>query len=607
MEVSNENFLSLFREGMTSDCTRDEKRDFLALMFEKLVVSPSVKDHYAKKLNFKASELVPPSDKSIRLVADQTYNMLFYSDIEPSDWEFDFIDMNLDIGIMSLVNRELNGRCIVENLIAPTADTAVSVYTLINEGAGADISSYNLYRLAFEHQCSHTVNIVQTFLDSRRLPSLSNLHRLLVIDSDFTLDILELFLLYKVTFPSSCLTYALKYFGARHQLKLLTFILEQEVIPDQHHIHFARRHCAKPCVWMLEDAYREYHGTAVEDMSLEDLISLESQPSRSKIPSIERTLRNQTKISVYHCLRHIRNGKEITSEHMDLLFKNLSRYTFELFRLFLICGIKLSDQKLKGMSDRDFPDFEKIIKLHLLYGFQINQEVMNHILKNNEGKFDPDDVDPVLLAFDTMELILDRKTPIQQVVSEYMDRAPGIYELLIRSGVHPSLDLLNVYCTNRTSFFIKLIDDEEDFEVNPRNQQLLTIAIETSTGEIVRELVKKGFNVTPIEALMSIFYQLEETVNFLIKKMLKSYTEGSSMDSSSKDASFMPKTIECIDENDLISLTLSQPNTETKKDLRRLLESGEEVSSKHFDMLRRNISIFTPELIQLIEKRGWSY
>lgn len=623
MEISNQGFVDNFRSAMMSDYSDEDKRDFFCKLFENLVLSEAVQNHYEEKLKLKESVLACPSSESIKLVADQTFNLLMYADGNPESWDLEFLKMNLDVGVSSLFNRELNGRLVIQTICSPSVDAPTNISYLLKGGAGADISDYNLFRLAFENQNPHTLSIVQALLDSNRLPTTTNLHRLLVVNSKYTLDIFKLFIPYKVAFTPSCLSYVLKYSGNENRLSLVTFLLNQGVIPDQYHVDFARKHCDSDTVSKLEFAFEEIYGMKAGSQTLFDFFECYASPRQSKLSSIESLLKKQNEYSLPLLLENIKRGNRLSDKDLKLLITHPQEYTFEIFRLFLICGFKLSVEQMKGMIEKRFPDFEKILQLSRLYGHIIPDEIGNLIWDTSESRLSrSNDKDPYLLALEidvgdltkSRTLQKEKGTPIKTIVAEYLKRAPGLYELMIRSGVHPSLYFLNLYCSNRQKFFDKLLHAKGYLEANSRNRRLFSIAIGSANGNTVRELVKRGFKVTPVEVIQAVHFQMGSIADFLMEKMFLEYRrmqkvsqEGASSSLPLNFESFAPKLIEVKDENDLFQLALSTLGDDTKKEFKRLIESGETATPELFDILRSRICIYTPELIKLLERRGWRY
>jgi len=565
-------FEILFKNYMQTR-TKDQRLDYLTSLFQDLVVTKP-----------ETSE-IDLSDRVFSLVAKKAYKGLFQSETKLEDWNGDFLQRVLESGLLQLKEIQDNTECLKEWITGQCTRTTVIIELMIRQGV--DLSDYELYRLAFQNQTLDTINIVKQFLASDCTPNEMNLNHLIAQNSKYTIEILEQFRPYPVVFPNSCLTYALKYRG-KDQKQVVQFLINQGIIPTEQQCNFATCHCPIQVQKIIKSAAGE--------KALTDNASffLPAKAEVGSIPTVRAVIRKQDDFSIHSLLAHFAVEGKFKSGYLNYWIKNPGSRSLEILRLFLMCGLKLSDRQWIDMIDAKFPDIDKVLILHKMYGYGLSQEVWNKLIERNTKEGSSTSAgDPVLEALDVkLPYVCSVDKNFKGVVIEYLSRVPGLFELLLKSGIQPSLKHIRAFLKAPKDSFFELLLNDAYFESNSYNRDLIDMAIKTASGSVVMRLVNRGFPLEVLDVINGVKMLREKTSSALNKKLRKS------------ESLVELKNFPIEDEDDNILAVLANQASCSLQLLRDFLDEGIVPENKHVAYLNDHQTEFTPELLQEIEKSG---
>lgn len=236
----------------------------------------------------------------------------------------------------------------------------------------------------------------------------------------------------------------------------------------------------------------------------------------------------------------------------------------------------------------------RYIRVHQVYGHTLTDKIQAALKARKKGVGSSTAIDPVIKALEFSKdrpYICRSQKSLKSLANRYIHRAPWLFELLISSGIQPSEShIKDFFSVPRDSFFKSLLNDAY-FEANSYNQDLLDQVIVMATGDIVKELVNRGFVVGLTHILKSFETQRAETTTFLINHF--------------KETCDLHEPIK-FDVDSSIWNCFSYQSLYSYRILKDRLEDGDILERKQIDFLKKNPTQFTPEVLLEIERSGIS-
>ncbi len=554
-----------------------ERVDYLGGLFESIVVSPDVRDAWG-------DQLYPVSDFGLGIVAKKAYKRLFLSGMKPGSWTLGYLEVMLK-NALSLTRQIQENTYKLDQLIrSRSLDASAKAYALLKEDV--DFTVEELYTLAFFHQTSDTPYLVQRFLETRGIPTTRNINVLLAQDSEWTLDILDALRKTKMVFTKANLDTALKYSGQK-QADIVQFLINQGVAATSQQLTFARVHCDQEVVDALKSTL------SAKMVGSEDGSLFRPEPRRKKPSPLKTAIRKQDESCVLDVLHHLAKGKRLTPGDLKYWVSCPGHKSLTLLRIFLMCGVSLSDVDWKTLMEEKYPNLYGVVKLHLLYGHDLSDEIVG-ILSDRETNEKGDNL--CLKALDDRpdkEKAYPKVNNVSAFANEFITQAPELFELLLISGVHPQLQHIAAFKKICKDEFFDLLLKDENFESNRYNQKLLDLAIESSTDTTICQLLEKGFRLTLDHVQTALFTQKPDLTDSLSRRLLENSKE-------KKEARpFEPMKIK-----DPIFRLLSDQNEFTARELERFIEEGCYPQEQHARYLVENPSLYAPGIFLVMIKSG---
>lgn len=556
-----------------------ERVDYLGGLFESIVVSQDVRDQWG-------DQLYPISDYGLGIVAKKAYKRLFLSGMEPGSWTLGYLEVMLK-NALSFTRQMQENTYKLDHLVrSRSLDASAQAYPLLKEGV--DFTVEELYTLAFFHQTSDTPYLVQRFLETRGIPTNRNINVLLAQDSEWTLDILDALRKTKMVFTKTNLDYALRCSGHK-QVEIVQFLINQGVAATNEQLTFAKVHCDQEVVNALKSTL------PAQTVDSEEGGLFRPEPRRKKPSPLKAALRKQDDSSVLDILHHLAKGKKLTSGDIKYWVFCPGHKSLTFLRIFLMYGVSLSDVDWKKLIDEKYPNLYGVVKLHLLYGYDLSDEVVG-ILSDQETDEKGDNL--CLKALDDRpdkEKVYPKVNNFSSFANEFITQVPELFELLLISGVHPKLQHIAAFKKICKDEFFDLLLKDENFESNRYNQTLLDLAIESSTETTVLKLLNKGFQLTLDHVQTALFTQKPELTDSLSRLLIEQSKE-------KEDA----RPTEPVNKKDPIFRLLSDQNEFTAKELERFIEEGCYPREEHARYLVENPSLYAPGIFLVMIKSGLS-
>jgi len=580
MSSSIEQFRTEFSKEMMGLKTQEQRLHLLTSLFQCIVEPP---EGTAPNPAIEGKELSPFSDWTYGKVAMRAYKLLFQSGNTPDQWSRENLMLMLDKGIEKMSQIRVNTDWLVLFLEDRNCLASSQAFSLLK--GGVDLSDYELYRLAFQYRSDDTKHVVDRFLGRSRCPSEVNLCYLIIADLPDTVEILEQFRPHEVVFTSACLTHALKY-QCKYQKQVVQFLLNQGVSPTREQWQFAKTHCSPEVQETVKGACS--HAVLISQNEL-----YTKPPSRKKenIRTVSKAIIQQGNETIDHLLHHIAKGTKFEERHLNTWMKYPGEQKLIILRLFLMNGKGLTEnQWLQIIKTRD-KDIPRIIMLHRMYGHSISDTVGSALLEMNSEE-GASDGDPALKALEAeIPRVYKIKGKPNSVAKEFR-KMPGLFDILIKSGIHPTLEHLGAFKRTPKDAFFELLLEDPYFEANRHNQELLDIAIKNASGEIVVKLLDRGFELTIEHVIKALKTQPADMTTFLIFKLKQG--------SSDKKKPF----VEEAGEYSGMESVLIDQDSDSLGLLQQFLDKGFEPKKEHAELALKRPTIYTPELLQCLEKAG---
>jgi uncharacterized protein YneF (UPF0154 family) len=580
----------------------EEKAQYMSSLFQQLVGKPLVKELYIEKHDIKAAETIQLSSDCIYQIASDAIASLYQLGNDPIAWDKFKVNKIIEKGVSdywSEWKRERNDTCLLKELKSPSSESPALILEWLKEGS--NIETYDIYRILFQSQNEFTAGIVAALLECRRFPEKNNVHSLFVHNSPHTLEILKELASFKLLTPT-CLTFAIRYSGTQASATI-KFLLKEDVVPDKYHWSFASKHLDENCRRLLKNKFDDPNDDSDKCCVEDDYMSIGSQPSVYRLLDLNEIIKNPGEEALSDLVSHVYQGHELTSRQFNELIEENRPFSLELLRVYFMYGFKLSEKQLKGLLRKNNEYTPAIIKIARMYGLEITDQM---VIGGIENKKNP--VSELTLQALTMEVpIYPDASPekLDELVSNYVHEAPGVFELLIRSGVHPGEELLKAYKeVPKDQFFKHLLEKEPFFEFNCRNEKLLKIAIQTSTSDVISSLLEKGFLLRIKNVINAILHQPPGVGKDLIETLKNSSSQEYIIGKKRKHPNDFQLTEDIFD--DPIAMALLNQDAQTFERVKQYIEEGARPKESHVLLILQNPTIYSPELIYLLEENGVS-
>ncbi len=584
--VSEVNFANRVCQEFADFSPSKQRSQRFGTIFKDWISSRKIQECYLEEHDIEAIGAISHLDGQIEELKKNVLAQLEQLGNDPLRWNKDHVNKIINNMMQKYWNQwkiQRNDNCLHLELESLTEDSPKLISEWLKEGSS--LQSYDIYRTLFQNQNEHTAAVVEALLSIGYVPEDENINFLFVNDTSHTVDILEA-LTSKQCFSASCFTFALRY-CQDHLKKIVDFLLKNKVSPEEYHRSFASRHLTSFC---QEQFKCGPHSVA------DEYFFMNSQSPDHSFRKFNDIINNPDKDSLRDLVTHIYKGTLLNNWGFNKLVnqvvsgKECVDYSIELLHVFFISGYQLSTSQLRKLLSSKSERSLFIIKLARMYGLKITNEMASNELDNKKN------LDALFGATDCYPKM--NKAELKKLIETYVQNSPGLFELLIQSRVHPSFELeMGFHEIPKRKFFEHLLEKEALFEANDRNQRLLENAIQTSNKEIIFSLMEKGFHLTIKNVIQSILYQPKDVTHELIKKLKE---RKNSQNGESKP----PLTNEIL--KDPISLAIYNQNDETYKRVKSFIDQGEKPCVRHLRMITENPTIYSPELILLLEKNGVS-
>jgi len=587
-----------FSNRLKADFTRiteDQKIDYLTELFEDLVEKPGIKENYP-------AAALPLSQRTFRQAGERAHVFLMALSRIEDGWKDAWLKTMLENAMSYLARISQNTQALRQMILGETI-TAAELKRLVDDGV--DLTDAQIYRLIFDNQSDETLLLVKQLCEMKRFPAEHNLSHLIAIDSPWTLEILQSFRPYReVTFSNACLNAALR-FSTSRQTEIIRFLEQQKIEPTPKQIQFAHVHGTPAIRKSLKFACRQ---TSYKECHDGQQFFVRRGDKEMPFKSIIDAILEQSDLSIAYILRLLGRGDKLKGEHLDYLIQrpiasggsDQKDYTFEILRIYLMQGVSFSEQQwdfvMQGNRSGFISDsnLARTIRLHQVYGHEVPGKIAKALRKSKGSEGSSRAINPVVKALDfpkNRPYICRSSKSLKSLANLYLQRAPRLFELLISSGIHPSESHLKEFFAVPRDPFFRLLLNDAYFEANKYNQHLLNQALHMATGDIVQELVKRGFIVRFSDILQSLETQRQETTSFLIDHFKKT------------SESLEPIQIEA---DSSIWKCLSFQCDYSCRLLKDRLDDGEIPGKKQIEFLQKNPTRYSPELLQEIERSGYS-
>ncbi len=584
--VSGVNFANQVCQEFDDLSSQEQGLHRLGVIFKGWISSREIQQCYLEEHDIKAIEAISHLDGQIEKLKMKAFKQLNQLGNAPLHWDKDCVDKiinNMMQDYWDQWKKQRNDRCVFIELASITEDSPKLIAEWLQEGS--NLQCYEIYRALFTNQNEHTASVVKALLKIGFVPDNENINSLFVKESPHTVEILEA-LTPTQCFSPSCFTFAFRY--CQDYLKqIVDFLLQNEVHPEEYHRSFTSRHLPSFCKEQFVCGKRS---------SADEYFFLKSQSCDRSLKRFDEIINCPDKDSLGDLVAHIYNGNSLNKRGFNKLIsqvitgKECGDYSVELLHVYFIFGFQLSPLQLKNLLKSDSERSLLVIKLARMYGLEITNDLAANQLGNQKN------IDALFVATDRYQKM--SKPELKELIKTYVQNSPGLFELLIQSRVRPSFQLeMMFHEVPKRKFFKHLLDEESLFEANARNNHLLENAIQTSNKVIIFHLIEKGFQLTINNVIQSILHQPRIVTYELIKKL-------KDLNQSPINAPKPPLTKEIID--DPIALVLRNQNKDTCKRVKKLIDTGEKPCSHHLTMIMNHLSIFSPELICLLEENGVS-